>query len=243
MGNVLIHQPGKSEVGPEILDSMFRLRYRVFKERLDWDVADRDHLERDGFDDLKPTYLIVHQDGEGTEACWRLLPTTGPYMLRDLFAELLDGQPAPVDARVWEISRFAAMVRTGDHESLAALSDVTSGMLVSLLRFGLANRIERIIAVSDLRFERILRRAGLKTGRLGQVRHIGACQAVAGWTDITFENLERVETRRCALLKAARGRAAIEQRTEVMNCQPIAARESTPFASTVHHTRFISSPL
>jgi len=39
--------------------------------------------------------------------CWRLLPTTGPYMLKDIFSHLLWGKPAPEQPDVWEISRFA----------------------------------------------------------------------------------------------------------------------------------------
>jgi len=240
---VLIHQPGKTEVGPEILNAMFQLRYCVFKERLNWVGADREHLERDAFDDLAPTYLIVHSDREGAKACWRLLPTTGPYMLKNLFAELLDGQPAPSDARVWEISRFAATVDAAGYESLAALSDITSTMLVALLRFGLANRIDRVVAAADVRFERILRRAGLRSGRFGRAHRIGECLAVAGWTDVSLENLALVEARRGALLDAAYERAAVKRHRHAARHRPQAVGDGIPLAAAMQPAALISSPL
>ena len=38
---------------------------------------------------------------------WRLRPTTLPYMMKDVFPQLLGGTPAPVRPDIWEISRFA----------------------------------------------------------------------------------------------------------------------------------------
>ncbi len=71
------------------LDQIFRLRHRVFKQRLDWDVASVDGRERDAFDDLDPVYLFGRGPTGEVNATWRLLPTTGPNMLRDSFAHLL----------------------------------------------------------------------------------------------------------------------------------------------------------
>ena len=43
----------------ELTMGMHRLRGRVFKERLDWDVSVSDGLEIDQYDTFKPTYLLA----------------------------------------------------------------------------------------------------------------------------------------------------------------------------------------
>lgn len=93
---------------PREIDSMFRNRAEAFSDRLGWEVVVKDGYERDRFDDANPLYLVsVDPD---TEAYWgslRLLPTTGPNMLRDVFAQLLDGDFIE-SATIWESSRICA---------------------------------------------------------------------------------------------------------------------------------------
>ena len=43
----------------ELTTGMHRLRGRVFKERLDWDVSVCDGLEIDRYDTFEPTYLLA----------------------------------------------------------------------------------------------------------------------------------------------------------------------------------------
>ena len=74
------------------LAEMHRLRYRVFKERLGWDVEVSGDMEIDEFDACRPAYLLQTDDEDRIQGCVRLLPTTGPTMLRDTFPLLLDGQ-------------------------------------------------------------------------------------------------------------------------------------------------------
>ena len=42
----------------DAVTEMHRLRYRIFKERLDWDVQFSGDMEIDEFDALYPTYLL-----------------------------------------------------------------------------------------------------------------------------------------------------------------------------------------
>jgi acyl homoserine lactone synthase len=94
----------------ELTLGMHRLRGRVFKDRLDWDVAVSNGLEIDEYDTFKPTYLLLLEQTE-VVGCVRLLPTTGRNMLADTFPVLLDGNAAPRAARIWESSRFALTPR------------------------------------------------------------------------------------------------------------------------------------
>ena len=77
---------------------MHRLRRRVFRDRLEWEVSVSDGLEVDRYDDLSPTYLLGI-DGQDVVGCVRLLPTTGRNMLADTFPVLLDGRAAPTSPK------------------------------------------------------------------------------------------------------------------------------------------------
>ena len=55
------------------LAQMHCLRYRVFKERLGWDVDGRDGVEKDAFDALDPVYLLYRADDGQIRGCVRLL--------------------------------------------------------------------------------------------------------------------------------------------------------------------------
>ena len=99
---------------PKEMDAMFRNRALTFSERLGWDVAVNDGHERDVFDDANPLYLIS-VDPE-TNEYWgslRLLPTTGPNMLRDIFPYLLGEGEFIESATIWESSRICAVSAEG----------------------------------------------------------------------------------------------------------------------------------
>ena len=69
-----------------LLDRMYELRHTVFAERLKWTSLNSDRREVDLYDVLNPVYLICRDPVGEVVGCWRLLPTTGPYMLKDIFS-------------------------------------------------------------------------------------------------------------------------------------------------------------
>src|SRR5208283_327083 len=99
---------------PKEMDAVFQNRAETFHERLGWDVVVKDGRERDHFDDLNPLYLVSVDPV--TERYWgslRLLPTTGPNMLRDVFPQLLDEGDVVESATIWESSRICAAAVDG----------------------------------------------------------------------------------------------------------------------------------
>ncbi|WLA44278.1 MULTISPECIES: acyl-homoserine-lactone synthase [Bradyrhizobium] len=171
------------------LVEMHRLRHRVFKMRMEWEVETSGDMEIDDFDALHPDYLIqVGEDGR-VQGTVRLLSTLGPTMLRDTFPALLEGQPAPSTPLVWESSRFAIDVAAdapkGDHGISRAAYELFAGMV----EFGLSRQLTDIVTVTDVRMERILRRAGWPLRRIGDPSAIGNTLAVAGYLEISRETL------------------------------------------------------
>jgi len=189
---VVIHQRANPTVPASVLEEMYRLRFQVFKERLGWNIDCPGHRDQDAYDLLDPVYGIYLGATGAVEGCWRLLATTGPYMLKDIFSQLLAGTAPPGDRQTWEISRFAVLGLSKGYESLAALSRITSELLTALFDFCLDAGIRRVVAASDVRFERILRRSRLIVHRFGPVCMIGATPAVAGWIDISEDHAWRV---------------------------------------------------
>ncbi|MEA3082776.1 MAG: acyl homoserine lactone synthase [Paraburkholderia sp.] len=186
---------GNAERHISNLYQMHRLRKAVFKDRLGWDVSVSGELEFDEFDALEPSYLLS-MDRHGTvNGCVRLLPTTGPNMLRDIFPSFVTKGAVPRSERVWEASRFAVGKNASTAETEAGVSQTTYDLLIGVLEFGLSNGINTIACVVDVRMERILRRVGWQLERLGSAHRIGNTIAMAGQLDVSAQILRALESR------------------------------------------------
>ena len=175
------------------LHQMHRIRKTVFKDRLGWDVAVSGELEVDEYDALEPSYLLSIDRRGIVNGCVRLLPTTGPNMLRDIFPSFVTKVAVPRSERVWEASRFA--VTSNGTAAEAGISQTTYDLLIGVLKFGLSNGISTIACVVDVRMERILRRAGWQLERLGPAHRIGNTVALAGQLDVSAQILRQLEAR------------------------------------------------
>lgn len=163
---------------------MHRLRTRVFKERMGWEVPILSGMEIDGYDAIDPYYMVIRGKENKVCGCWRMLPSIGPYMLKDTFPELLHGTPAPEADNVWELSRFAI-----ETENLYGFgfAGVTLDAMREIVRFGHARGITHYVTVTTTAIERLMRRTGIKMTRYGPPIRIGVENAVALNIDIGEE--------------------------------------------------------
>lgn len=186
--------PYDYEAHRDLLEQMFALRYRVFYERMGWDVTVDNGREIDKYDALSPYYFLAIDDDERVIGTWRLLPTTGPYMLPDVFGVLMEGEPVPRSARVWECSRFAV----DDHDgarSAQSIHRITSELFCGLIEYCLEVGIEEVVTVYDLRVARLLPRIGCLPSWKTAVKRIGVTAAMAGRFAITHSVLETCRRR------------------------------------------------
>ena len=161
---------------------MHRLRAKVFKGRLGWEVPILSGMEIDGYDALDPLYMMMRGPAGGALiGCWRLLPTKGPYMLKDSFSVLLQGRAAPSGARMWELSRFAIETAASHGFGFSAISLES---IAAVIRHGYQNDIDAYVTVTTTAIERLLRRAGVVIERLGPAQQIGVETAVALQVDV-----------------------------------------------------------
>lgn len=164
----------------EIIDGIFKLRHKTFIERLDWDIPSHGGKERDQFDTLNPYHIAVTEDSKGeVKGCWRALPTVGDYMLKSTFPELLQGEEAPQEENIWEISRFA--VKKGCNKEKGNFSDVSLEMVRSFYDFAQQHNIDSYVTVTTVACERLLRQLGVTLRRMGEgkVIEIGIERSVA----------------------------------------------------------------
>ena len=90
-----------------LADQMFRDRRLQFVERHGWELEiDAAGRELDQYDRENPLYLIVSDEAGRHLGSTRLMPTTGPTMISDVFSHLTDDVEIS-SPTVWECTRFA----------------------------------------------------------------------------------------------------------------------------------------
>jgi acyl homoserine lactone synthase len=192
---------GEGALKAALMDSMFRLRARVFAERLGWDVRVEQGREHDWFDLIGPHYLVAHFGGPQPQAlgCCRLLPSTGPNMLRDVFAGLLGLEEVPAAADVLEVSRFAVDERCT--AGGCGFSQVPAALVAAALLESASLGARSLVGVTSAAFERMLQGLGIELRRLAQPRRIGSVMSLAFELPLHADNLAIAD--RLALPKSA----------------------------------------
>ncbi|MDX0370412.1 autoinducer synthesis protein [Sinorhizobium meliloti] len=176
----------------DLIDSMHRLRACVFGDRLDWDVEIRDGREADAYDQFDPTYILAVSPTRAVAGCARLLPATGPTMLANTFPQLLPACGLNAHPGMVESSRFCVDTALDQHRTPGPLHKTTLMMFAGIIEWSMANGYHEIVTATDLRFERILKRAGWPMQRLGPPCPIGNSLAVAGILSADVGSLDRI---------------------------------------------------
>jgi acyl homoserine lactone synthase len=157
-----------------LLDEMFRLRARVFGERLKWDVQIANGMERDKYDDEGPLYLIDGDEETGAvKASLRLLPTTGPTLLADFFSDTLPDCADISAPTIWECTRFCLDNNYFSEGARDEMFLTSSVMLVALGEVAVKSGIETILGNFDATILRLYRQIGCEVEVLGATHRYG----------------------------------------------------------------------
>lgn len=192
---LLINGSDRARYGAEIA-KMHRLRKKVFHDRLGWDVRITDDEERDCFDDLDPLYVLnIEQDTGQLLASLRLLPTTGPNMLCDIFPQLLTDGLRVRSATIWESSRFCVDHQASQDRSANRITVAAAELMCSVGEMGLASGMTHIVTVTDLFLERIFRKMGCAGERLGLPQRVGKVDAVGVYWEVSMALLGKLKDR------------------------------------------------
>lgn len=193
-----------------------RYRHRVFVEQLGWPIACKEGLELDQFDQAYTEYVMAQGDDGRVCGCGRLLPTSRPYLLAEVFPQLLDGLPMPCSNDVWELSRFSVAGPSADHgRQPCRRYRRTEQLLLACVQHAAARGAARLITVSPLGIERLLNRMEVHAYRAGPPYRLGRDLVYACCIEIddhTVSALSRAAAKPDAALSPARPGAAMPER-------------------------------
>lgn len=168
----------------ELKRALGEYRYKIFIEQLGWQLPTRDGIEQDQFDLDDTLYVIGIDEAGEIHGCARLLPTSNPYLLSEIFPHLVAPAMPPCSESVWELSRFSVS-RAGD--SSRAIIDVEAStriMLAAAIACADEHAAERLITVSPLGIERLLSRMGVHAHRAGAPQRCDGKPVFACWIEI-----------------------------------------------------------
>lgn len=121
-----------------VISNMLRDRKTVFIDQLGWDLRSPDGLrEVDAYDGDDTLYLVVHQETTLRHlGSVRLLPTTGPHLIGDLYPHLCaDGVPRGDD--IWEITRLVTAPGLSRAHALQVRRQLSLGLFEHALAHGI----------------------------------------------------------------------------------------------------------
>jgi acyl homoserine lactone synthase len=196
---IIVVEPHNADAHKGLLEQMFRLRARVFRNKLKWDVDVRHGLERDKYDDEGPVYLLyTDEDGRFVRGSLRLLPTTGPTLLADTFSDSLPDAVFLSAPTIWECTRFCVDAESlpgdGREEVLLASGYLLEGLGRVALRAGITTILGNF-APSMLR---VYRRLGCFVEVLGCTRRYGE-PVYLGLFPVSATHLLQISTRLAVL--------------------------------------------
>jgi acyl homoserine lactone synthase len=166
---------------PDIIDQMHRLRKAVFHDRLKWEVPILGDWEIDEFDDENPLYVMSLNSAGQLKGCLRLLPTTGPNMLRDVFSKITDNCDIVENPFVWESSRFCVDVSNGnDQRDTSVISKTTVELIAGMGEVGLMASLDHVVTVYDAFLRRIIKQTGCHETLIGTPTRYGKIMTYAG---------------------------------------------------------------
>ncbi|MFN3889423.1 MAG: acyl-homoserine-lactone synthase [Beijerinckiaceae bacterium] len=143
-----------------LLQDVFRLRKKVFADQLKWEVPVKGDLEFDLYDDLDCVYLATQCPTTGrVSGALRLMPTTGPHLMRDVFAHWFDDPIVLESSTIWEVTRFCIDpdFQKGPY-SPRGLNLVSSQLLVGLAEISLRAGLTQVTGLCHRAMINVLKR-------------------------------------------------------------------------------------
>lgn len=171
-----------STFSSELNVAIAEYRHKIFIERLGWSLPVENGRESDQFDDPDTLYVIAREPSGAICGCARLLPTTKPYLLSEVFPHLLGGAPVPNTPDVWELSRFAAAT-TSSNSPVDPASN-TRNLLAAAVKSAAEHGAKRLITVSPLAIERLLHRMQVHAHRAGPPVLVDGKPVFACWIEL-----------------------------------------------------------
>lgn len=174
----------KGEAENRLIRAMHRLRARIFRGRPAWKVRGTSGPERGNFNMLGPAYVLRLDRCDALVGCARLL--------KKVFPELLEMAHLLTYHRMIESSRCCGGTNTAVEREQAGLRSATLVMFAGIVERSILSGYREFATATDVRLERILRRADWPLGRLGAPAQINETRSVAGLLLADRQSLDRL---------------------------------------------------
>lgn len=165
----------------DALPAHHRLRHKIFVERQGYQVPTYRGMEWDTFDTPAAVYMMWRDDLQQVRAIARLIPTTVPYMIKELWPQLISGHALPSSPDVWEVTRMGV-----DRSLLPAVRRRVFGeMMCGCGEFARKLGIREYYLVTHPRVIHTIEVNGCETRLLGRPQSLGASLVAAASVAIT----------------------------------------------------------
>jgi N-acyl-L-homoserine lactone synthetase len=162
-----------------LLTQSMKLRKKASADRLCWTLTVQGANARDSYDDFNPAYLIwCDEDKEQLYGSGRLMPTTGPTLLYDVFRDTFPHSCDLIAPGIWEMTRMCI-----DEAAVSRdFPDLRPEQALCLLHLALAeaaleNGIHTLISNFEPHTGCIYEKVGAKFDELGRA-HVGGRSTV-----------------------------------------------------------------
>lgn len=174
----------------DAMAAQYRLRYRVFAQRQGYDVPVYNGMEYDAYDTPATVYFTWQNDEGETLGVSRVKPTDRPYMIKEIWPELVNKIDLPSSIKIWESSRFG-LEKSLDKQKK---KEVIGALVCANMEFGLINGIDFYIGVMHpLIWKAVFEDSGWKVEFIGDIQRIeGGDRVVAAKMPVSFHNLAKI---------------------------------------------------
>ena len=177
-----------------LIDQMHRTRKQVFHDRLKWAVPVVGDIEIDEYDAMRPVYLIWSDETASQfVGCMRLMPTTGPTLLTDVFRKTFPENVSLCHPSIWEGTRTCL-----NDDALSRLHpDITPSrafgmIMLAVCEWGLANYVGSIVTNYEPHLARVYRQAGVDIDEIGRSDGYGRSPVCCGLVEISVGLRDRM---------------------------------------------------
>ncbi|MDB5522824.1 MAG: family N-acetyltransferase [Rhizobium sp.] len=176
-----------AEEYPDLMEKVWRFRHRQFVERLGWkELRSDDGREMDRFDTEDAIHLVALSGGD-IAGYTRLLRTSRPHLLSDVYPEIMEGHDWPRAENIYEWTRCIA-----DDKAAKIDGFQPSHMLITgVLEFCLLSGIQGMIVETHPKLVTWMLETGYEVDTLNTPRMINNVPVVPVYIGATRAALDR----------------------------------------------------
>lgn len=201
---IKIFQTGQFGSTKYLMD-MHRVRTKIFRDRMGWDVnVNEMEMEIDDYDLPETIYVLSIDEHDKVVGTWRFLMTDQPSMIQNIWPQYLETLPIPASPNMCETSRF------GVHCEEAALAErqkqvnqATAEMLVGLIDACIKCGITDMFTLYNVKIKRLLERIGFKPVRTSAVIDLEGEPTVTAQFEMNQELLDAIRAKTGITLQIA----------------------------------------